>query len=443
MKKLSLSLLTAALLHASSPTSVIFMIGDGMGPAYTTAYRYYQDKNITSHRFNKTVFDTMLVGMNSTYSHNSEITDSAAAATALACSHKNDNGLIGLKSDTDGHIMTLFENAKQHGYQTGFAVVCSMTHATPAAFLAKHGHKRDNEAEIAKEYFHLSNKGKLKFDLLIGGGEKYFEQAFPDFNKTAKALGISVYRNGYQVEKITKLPAMAFTVYEDYPPFSIDEKPENRYRITTMTKRSLQLLGKKPFFFMIEGSQIDWCGHLNDIACAMHEMDDFAKAVTVAKKYVDTHPDTLLVVTADHSTGGLAVGDMVDKKNKALSTKERAKTYTWYKNIIKQVKGSSYAIAKALRESTDINQTFQKYTGITLNNAEYQEIENAKRTKKRKIREIVNEIINKRSHTGWSTHGHTAVDVQTFAYGKKSKKFRGFMDNTDISKKLFEVIEGK
>jgi len=414
-----------------------------MGPAYTTAYRYYQDKNSTSDRFNKTVFDSILVGMNATYSHNSEITDSAAAATALACSHKNDNGLIGLKSDTDGQIRTLFESAKQHGYKTGFAVVCSMTHATPAAFLAKHGHQRDNEAEIAKEYFKLTNEGKLKFDLLIGGGEKYFEQAFTDFNKTARNFGVTLYRHGYQVEKISKLPAMAFTVYGDYPPFSIDEKPENRYRITAMTKRSLQLLGKEPFFLMIEGSQIDWCGHLNDIACAMHEMDDFAKSVEVAKEYVDTHPDTLLVVTADHSTGGLAIGDMVNKKDTTISSKERAKTYTWYKEIIKQVKGSSYAIAKALRESTDINLTFKRYTGITLNITEYREIKNAKQSKKKKIREIVNDIINKRSHTGWSTHGHTAVDVQTFAYGKKSEKFRGFMDNTDISKKLFEVIEGK
>jgi len=172
-------------------------------------------------------------------------------------------------------------------------------------------------------------------------------------------------------------------------------------------------------------------------------MDDFAKSIEVAKAYVDTHPDTLLVVTADHSTGGLAIGDMVNKKDTTISSKERAKTYTWYKEIIKQVKGSSYAIAKALRESTDINLTFKRYTGITLNITEYREIKNAKQSKKKKIREIVNDIINKRSHTGWSTHGHTAVDVQTFAYGKKSEKFRGFIDNTDISKKLFEVIEGK
>ena len=442
MKRLSLLLLTGSLLHAVSPTSVIFMIGDGMGPAYTTAYRYFKDDN-TSHTIPKTVFDTMLVGMNSTYSHNSVITDSAAAATALACSHKNDNGLIGLKEDTHGQVITLFEAAKAKGYRTGFAVACSMTHATPAAFLAKGGHLRDNEAEIAKDYLKPTKKGKLKFDLLIGGGEKYFQKAFKDFNTTASDHNITLYRNAYDVEKIKKLPAMAFTVYGDYPHFAIDETPDNRHRVAKMTRRSLQLLEDKPFFLMIEGSQIDWCGHLNDIACAMREMEDFALAVRTAKHYVDTHPDTLLVVTADHSTGGLAIGDMVDKKDATTSNKEKAKTYTWYKEIVEKIKGSSYAIAKALRQSKDINATFQRYTDIALAAQEYGRIKQALVTKKEKIRLIVNDIINKRSHTGWSTHGHTAVDVQTFAYGKKSNKFRGLMDNTDISKKLFEVIEGK
>jgi alkaline phosphatase len=418
------------------------MIGDGMGPAYTTAYRYFKDDN-TSHKIPRTVFDTMLVGMNSTYSHNSVITDSAAAATALACSHKNDNGLIGLKEDTRGQVMTLFEAAKAKGYRTGFAVACSMTHATPAAFLAKGGHLRDNEAEIAKDYLKPTKKGKLKFDLLIGGGEKYFQKAFKDFNTTASDHNITLYRNAYDVEKIKKLPAMAFTVYGDYPHFAIDETPDNRHRVAKMTRRSLQLLEDKPFFLMIEGSQIDWCGHLNDIACAMREMEDFALAVRTAKHYVDTHSNTLLVITADHSTGGLAIGDKVNKKDAALSKKEKAKTYTWYKNVVKKVKGSSYAIAKALRQSRDINATFKTYTDIILTAKEYNRIKQALVTKKEKVRLIVNDIINKRSHTGWSTHGHTAVDVQTFAYGKKSDKFRGSLDNTDISKKLFEVIEGK
>ena len=412
-----------------------------MGPAYTTAYRYYKDNN-TSHKINQTVFDTILGGMNSTYSHNSVITDSAAAATALASGYKTDNGLIGLKTHHGEKIQTLLEAAKHKGYITGLAATSTITHATPAAFIAKGAHLRDREAEIAKDFFKTTENGKLKFDLLIGGGEKYFAEAFKDFNQTAKEHGLSIYRKGYNLEDIKHFPFIAFTSY-DYPPFAIDEKEDNKYRVTKMTEKSLELLKDKPFFLMVESSQIDWCGHINDIACAMAEMNDFAKAIKTAKAYVDMHPDTLLIVTADHSTGGLAIGDKVNKKDMHLSESERAKTYTWYPQVIKKINASSYTIAKGLRESKDIETTFKEYTSITLTQNESRQIKEAITDKNKKVRVIVNEIINKRSHTGWSTLGHTAVDVQTFSYGKGSQKFKGFMDNTDIAKKLFEVLSGK
>ncbi len=441
MKKLILLILTTTFLLATDKTSVIFMIGDGMGPAYTTAFRYYKDSN-TSHKIGSTVFDTILEGMNSTYSHNSLITDSAAAATALASRHKTDNGLIGLKTDHGEKIQTLLEAAKYHGYTTGLAATSTITHATPAAFISKGGHPRNKEAEIAKDFFKTTENGKLKFDLLLGGGEKYFAEAFKDFDQTAKEHALSIYRNGYDLEKIKHLPFIAFTSY-DYPPFAIDEKGDNRYRVAKMTEKSLELLKDRAFFLMVESSQIDWCGHINDIACAMAEMDDFAKAVETAKAYVDMHPDTLLIVTADHSTGGLAIGDKVNKKDMHISASERAKTYTWYPQVIKKINASSYTIAKALRESKDIEKTFKAYTSITLKKNESRQIKEAISNKDKKVRVIVNEIINKRSHTGWSTQGHTAVDVQTFTYGKGSREFKGFMDNTDIAKKLFEVLSDK
>ncbi len=437
MKKLYLFLITITLLTSAPKTSIIFMIGDGMGPAYTTAYRYYKDDN-TTHKITPTVFDTILKGMNSTYSHNSVITDSAAAATALASANKTDNGIIGLKDNHKEKIQTLLEVAKKYGYMTGLAATSTITHATPAAFIAKGGHPRNKEAEIAKDFFIKTPDGKLKFDLIMGGGEKYFAEAFADFNQTANEYGITLYRNGYMLEDIKQFPFMAFTSY-DYPPFAIDEKKENKYRVAKMTERSLNLLEGKPFFLMVEGSQIDWCGHINDVACAMAEMDDFAQAVTHAKTYVDKHPNTLLLVTADHSTGGLAIGDMVSKNESKI---EQAKTYTWYPEVIKKIKASSYVIAKALRESKDINMTFQTYTSITLEQDEYLQVKEAI-TNKEKVRVVVTDIINSRSHTGWSTLGHTAVDVQTFAYGEGSQKFKGFMDNTDIAKKLFEVLSNK
>ncbi len=429
--------MTTTFLISAPKTSVIFMIGDGMGPAYTSTYRYYKDDHLTP-QVETTVFDTILVGMNSTYSKNSVITDSAAAGTALATGYKTKSGFVGVTDTNNTNEQTVLEFAKNNGYLTAMAVTSTLTHATPAAFIAK-GHHRDKQADIAKDFFKKNRNGQLKFDFLIGAGEIHFNKAYKDFNLTAKENKVALYRDGYNFDNIDSYPFIAFTAY-DYAPYAIDEKEENKYRVAKMTEKSLDLLRDKPFFLMIEGSQIDWCGHINDIGCAMAEMDDFARSVEIAKAYVDKHPNTLLIVTADHSTGGLAIGKKIKKDDKTVTDEQRSKSYIWYPEVIKQIKVSSILIAKKLRSSKDINATFKKYTSLTLSQDEYSEIQNILDKKDKKIRKVVNDIINKHSNTGWTTHGHTAVDVETFAYGKGSNKFRGFMDNTDIAKKIFEVL---
>ena len=440
MKKIILLILTTMFLLAEPKTSVILMIGDGMGPAYTSTYRYYKDNNSTE-KIESTVFDAILTGMNSTYSKNSVITDSAAAGTALATGYKTKNGFVGVTDKIHAQAQTVLEFAKEHGYLTAIAVTSTLTHATPAAFISR-VHPRDNEADIAKDFFKKSTKGKLKFDFLMGGGDIHFSNGYSDFNLTAKENNVTLYRKGYDLEAIHTYPFIAFTAY-DYPKFAIDETKENRYRVAKMTRKSLELLEDKDFFLMIEGSQIDWCGHINDIACAMGEMDDFTSSVEIAKAYVDTHPDTLLIVTADHSTGGLAIGKKIKKDDKSVSEATRSKSYLWKPDVIRKIKASSIVITKKLQASDDINKRFKKYTAITLNADEYAEIQHVLKKKKKKIRRVVNDIINTHANTGWTTHGHTAVDVETFAYGKGSEKFRGLIDNTDIAKKIFEVLSNK
>jgi alkaline phosphatase len=441
MKKLLLLTMTTTFLYSTPKTSIIFMIGDGMGPAYTSTYRYYKDDTSTL-KIESTVFDKILVGMNSTYSKNSIITDSAAAGTALASGMKVKNGFIGHTDNNDTQIQTILEFAKDNGYMTAMAVTSTLTHATPAAFLSTKGLHRDQESKIAKDFFIKNKNGRLKFDFLIGGGEKYFQEGYIDFNTTAQKNHVDIYRNAYNLDEIRHYPFIAFTAY-DYPAFAIDENLSNQYRVSKMTRKSLEILENKPFFLMIEGSQIDWCGHINDIGCAMTEMDDFARSVEIAKTYVDKHSNTLLIVTADHSTGGLAIGKKIKKDDATVTKEEQSKSYIWYPDVIKKVKASSIRIAKALSKSTDINVTFKLYTAIKLNNKEYKNIQNTLNKKDKKIRKLVNDIINKHSNTGWTTHGHTAVDVETFAYGKESEKFKGFLDNTDIAKKIFEILSGK
>ncbi|HBF47489.1 MAG TPA: alkaline phosphatase, partial [Shewanella frigidimarina] len=151
----------------SRPKNIIIMIGDGMGPAYTTAYRYYKD-NPDTEEIEQTVFDRLLVGMASTYpaSVSGYVTDSAASATALSTGVKSYNGAIAV--DTEKRpLTTLMEKAKALGLSTGVAVTSQVNHATPAAFLA-HNESRSNYIDIAEAY--LTSDA----DVILGGGQQYF-----------------------------------------------------------------------------------------------------------------------------------------------------------------------------------------------------------------------------------------------------------------------------
>ena len=181
---------------------------------------------------------------------------------------------------------------------------------------------------------------------------------------------------------------------------------------------------------MVEGSQIDWCGHDNDIACAMAEMNDFAKAIAVAKAYVDNHPDTLLVITADHETGGLSLG--------------AAGEYKWLPDVVKQVKATGRSIAQQLKQAgsdQDALALWSDLTSISLNDAEKAELLSTRKQDEDTLRKLSNKLVAKYSFTGWTTGGHTAIDVAVLAYGKDAKSFAGFQDNTQIAKKLIQYIQ--
>lgn len=426
------------------------MIGDGMGPAMTTAYRYYKD-DIERKSVERTILDELFVGSASTYSLESPpvLTDSAAAATALATGIKTKNGYIAMNQSKQ-KLPTLLEKAKLLGYQTAMVVTSTLTHATPASFIAHHDNRRD-EVVIAKDYLKRDAKGQLKFDLLMGGGLDHFSEAFSDFPQRLKEEKITLYTPKKSLDEVKKLPAMVF-IAQDKPKFAIDEDEEGlgKYRTEKMTQKALSLMDdKRPFFMMIEGSQIDWCGHENDMACAMSEMDDFTAAVKVAKAYVDTHKNTLLIITADHSTGGLAIGEKISKASKLSKKERKRKAYEWRPEVIKAVKSSATVMTKKIFQLGDgekIKDLFFQHMGVALTEKEIrkltkQSVKPCKKFKKCQLHDAINALIDKRSKTAWTTHGHTAVDVPIFAYGKHASLFRGFMDNTEIAKQIFSLLK--
>ena len=408
----------------TAPKNVIYMIGDGMGPAYTTAYRYFKDDPNTKS-VEQTIFDTMLTGMARTYpDDHTVVTDSAASATALSSGHKSYNGAIAVDTDKKP-LKTMLEIAKQRGMTTALLATSQINHATPASFAA-HNESRNNYDEIANDYIDNKIAGKLPVDLMLGGGTKYFIRDDRNLVDEFKAAGYQYGDDIQNLDQITQLPAIGLYAAKGLP-FALDENPT---RLTKLTSKALELLdnqNKDGFFVMIEGSQIDWCGHANDIACAMAEMDDFASAIEKAKAYVDKNKDTLLVITADHSTGGLTLGAHSQHK--------------WEADVVHGVKATAGTITQHLLESDDLKSVWNKYTSIAFTPENKIKLEQAKSMGDKALNLAVKSIISDTSFTGWTTGGHTAVDVQVFAYGKGSEQFVGSQNNTDIADKLIHFIE--
>ncbi|WP_105169552.1 alkaline phosphatase [Pseudoalteromonas sp. T1lg23B] len=428
--KRSLSVLAASIVLStnafaeSTPKNIIYMIGDGMGPTYTTAYRYYMDDKQTKE-VEPTIFDSMLVGMAHTYpDDDTVVTDSAAGATALSTGKKSYNGAIAVNTEKKP-LKTMLELAKHKGMTTALVATSQINHATPASFAA-HNESRRNYDEIANDYIDNKIAGKLPVDLMLGGGTQYFVREDRNLVAEFQAAGYTYSDDINHLDKIQALPALGLFAPVGLP-FAIDQYPD---RLEKMTDKALSLLNnnnKQGFFVMIEGSQIDWCGHANDIACAMHEMHDFANAIKVAKRYVDSNPDTLLVITADHSTGGLTLGANGQ--------------YRWERDIIKGVTASAQELTKQMLADDNIEALWTTATKLPFDNQTKLQLEQAKSQGEKQLAQAIKSIISQASFTGWTTSGHTAIDVQVFAYGKGANQFIGSQNNTQIADKLISFIE--
>ena len=312
----------------NGPKNIIMIVGDGMGPAYTTAYRYFHD-NPETKIIEETVFDRLLVGMASTYPArvSGYVTDSAAAATALATGVKSYNGAIGLDVDKNP-VETVLEWAKKQGKKTGVVVTSQVNHATPASYLA-HNESRRNYNAIADSYI---DEG-IKADVILGGGWQYFIRDDRNLVEEFQSAGFHYLDSP---EGLSKLPQQkpVLGLFADVAlPWALDDT--NKLRLSTMTKAATKHLeNDKGYFLLVEGSQIDWAGHSNDIASAMAEMSDLAKTVEYLEQYVVKNPDTLVVLTADHSTGGFTI---------AANGK-----YEWDPTVLRTMKNSPRTIAKKL-----------------------------------------------------------------------------------------------
>ncbi len=274
--------------------NVIYMIGDGMALPQVYAAMLATGEEMSFEQF-------PYIGVVDTHSASNEITDSAAGGTALCSDHKTKNAMVGMNPDTIP-VKTLLEVFHEQGKETGLVVTSYITHATPACFYAKVPHRRQYE-DIAMQLAEADN-----INLAIGGGRKHFNHRKDSLNLIEcmeNELGWKVYDTLDNIDVTCK----KYAVLADdghMPPAA-----ERGDFLPRAVKTALKTLdgAENGFFLMVEGSQIDFACHANDSAYMVDELVDFSYAIQVALDYAEEHGNTLVVVTADHETGGLTMPD--------------------------------------------------------------------------------------------------------------------------------------
>ena len=283
----------ATVFTKKKPKNVILLIGDGMGLAQIYA-------GYTANKGQLSLFNIPTQGLSITKASDSYITDSAAGATAMATGNKTNNRFISV--DENGKALGLItQQLAKKNFKTAIISAGNITDATPAAFYA-HQPERSYSEPIAYDF--LSNPS----DILIGGGLKEFK-ARKDGKDLSKLLIEKGYTFSDQFSSLDTIKNNKIVVLDDSAVVSIKEGrgdflTKSLSKATTVFSKS-----KKPFFIMAEGAQIDHGGHKNDLEYIVREMLDFDKLVGQAMEFVDKNPETLLIVTADHETGGLSLID--------------------------------------------------------------------------------------------------------------------------------------
>ena len=295
-----------------APTNIILMIADGAGLSQITAALYKNDNKLNLEDFK-------MVGFQKTHAINSLITDSAASGTAMACGIKTVNGAIGVDPENKPYE-SILKICEKKGYNSGMIVTSSIVHATPASFYAN----VFSRAEYQEIAYQLS---KSEVDFFIGGGEKHFIKRNDKKNLINEMKEWEFVNSLDEFDSSTSKKIGYFISYDEPPTLKEGRKPLLDNGLNSILKKLNSR--NEPFFLLVEGSQVDWGGHDNDLEYVTNEYIEFDRAIGVALKFIDEYPNTLLVVTADHETGGLAItSNNINKLNSKarFSTKGHSAT---------------------------------------------------------------------------------------------------------------------
>ncbi|MCJ1299168.1 hypothetical protein MMC08_001960 [Hypocenomyce scalaris] len=449
----------------SGKRNMIFMVSDGMGPTSLSLTRSFRQFESGLNPDDVLVLDRYLIGSSRTRSSSSLITDSAAGATAFSCGFKSYNGAISVLPDHNP-CGTVLEAAKKAGYMTGLVVTTRITDATPACFAA-HVNMRAEEDKIAEQEVGINPLGRV-VDLMLGGGRCHFlpnsaagscRADDKDVVAMAKDNGFSYVddRKGFDGLNLgsgVKLPLLGLFAGRDIP-YEVDRRNmDDVYpSLDEMAKTALAALSEatrdsdKGFFLMIEGSRIDHAGHGNDPVAQVHEVLAYDKAFTSVLDFLEKdNVQGVVVSTSDHETGGLAT---------ARQLHTTYPEYLWYPGMLANATHSGENLAYQLRNhlsnevssSKDNTKSYIRTTlleeGLGVHDATDEEVNSLiDNSDPWPASYIFADIISRRAQVGWSTHGHSAVDVNIYAsHPKDASPLLGNHENTEVGNFIRDYLD--
>ena len=457
MKKLFvivLALFCVSAAWCAQPKYIFLFIGDGM----STPQRMIADEFSRHAGHGQLTLNTLPYHATTrTCSASSLVTDSAAAATAIACGEKTNNGRIGVDVEGVRRLESVAEVAKKKGRKVGIVTTVTINHATPAGF---YGHRKSRSEGYALGLDLIASG----FDYFAGGG--VFGS---DDKKSPEYKGKSIYalaeEAGYTLtvgrDALMKLKPgrKVYARAEDNDavmPYSIDANPALP-TLEDFTAKGIELLDNpNGFFMMIEGGKIDYAGHANDAATNLREVLGLDKAVRVALAFAAKHPaETLVIVTGDHETGGMAMGfaatgyalymdrlanqkcsvDVFGKKIRTALTAKPDLAFDAVKPMLTEYFGFLFAgkdpMTLTAGERKELERAFQADAkALAANSAKWNS----------KLALTAKKIISAKSGVGWTSGAHTALPVLTTSQGVGAENFTGFLDNTDLAKKLKALL---
>lgn len=461
MKHRILSAVTALALtgsvFANSPKYIFYYIGDGMGMGQVMGAEAY-NRTVLGNTDNLLMMQFPVSSVATTYSASSPVTDSAAAGTALATGNKTRNGMLGVTPDTTA-VTSIAKTLFDDGYGVGIVTSVNPDDATPGAFYT-HVPSRRMYYEIGKD------AASCGYDFI--GGSKLRGLKDKQGNKTDlldifAENNVSIIRGTAGMDTITSRRMLMLSPLDDHSDigYTIDSIP-GALTLPVMTESCLKHLernGRDRFFMMVEGGNIDHAAHANDGGTVIKEVLNFNEALKIAYDFYLAHPEeTLIVVTADHETGGMGLANNAVGYNLHLNYYDYQKiskddfsdfchmlaktrrVYTWddMKEFLEDKLGFWKNVPVTEEQTETLKEMFERCI-VRREGTDRKTLYNSFDEFTDKVYSVLDGVTG----LGWTTGGHTGGLVPVYAVGVGAEKFSSFNDNTDIPKIIMEIVNGK